>query len=47
MKLLKRFFCRIGWHGPILHTSHDGCSVHAQCKWCDFQGLIDSNGNLF
>jgi hypothetical protein len=46
-KRIKSFFCWIGWHGPHTMKGYDGCSVHAQCDWCGFQGMIDSQGNLF
>ena len=48
--MLKRFFCWIRWHSwPVGFeaTGFDGVSVHAQCKWCGYKGLIDSEGNLF
>lgn len=38
------------WHSFIVgyyHTDHDGCSQHAKCKWCGYEGMIDSQGNLF
>ena len=50
MDWIKRLFCKIGWHSfpagfePI---SFDGCSEHARCKWCGYEGMIDSQGNLF
>lgn len=45
---LKSFRCLIGWHvKPFLVASNDGCSDHAECKVCGFQGMIDSQGNLF
>lgn len=44
----KNFWCRIGWHSHGYDaTEFDGCSVHARCKWCGYEGLIDSQGNLF
>lgn len=45
----KRFACRIGWHSyPHFEpTGFDGASVHARCRWCPKQGMIDSQGNLF
>ena len=30
-----------------IHTHHDGCSQHAECKWCGYEGMINSQGNLF
>ena len=46
----RRFCCWIGWHSPghLWKTEgFDGCSVHAQCPWCDYKGMIDGQGNLF
>ena len=50
MEWLKRFLCGIGWHSfpigfEILYF--DGCSEHGKCKWCGYEGMIDSQGNLF
>jgi hypothetical protein len=47
---LDRLFCAIGWHCPAhrrVILGFDGCSVHARCPWCGFEGMIDSQGNLF
>jgi hypothetical protein len=49
-KFMKRFYCRMGWHSfpaGFESTGFDGCSVHARCKWCGYEGMIDSQGNLF
>lgn len=46
----REFLCRIGWHSPPHlweETRHDGCSQHAVCPWCRYEGMIDSQGNLF
>ena len=46
----KRFACKIGWHSitsGFEDMYHDGCSQHARCKWCGYEGMIDSQGNLF
>lgn len=46
----KEFLCWIGWHSifsGFKTTGFDGCSTHAKCKWCGYEGLIDSQGNLF
>ena len=46
--MLKRLLCRIKWHSwSYNNTHHDGCSQHASCKWCSFEGMVDSQGNLF
>lgn len=48
MNLLKKLFCKIGWHSfGYTHKFSDGCSIHAECKWCKYEGMIDSQGNLF
>jgi hypothetical protein len=47
---MKNFLCWIGWHSIFTGfepVSFDGCSIHARCKWCGGEGLIDSQGNLF
>ena len=49
-KLLKKFFCKIGWHSifvGFINLYNDGASQHAKCRWCDYEGMIDSQGNLF
>lgn len=50
MNFIKKFFCKIKWHSyfvGFIPTFNDGCSDHAKCKWCGFEGMIDSQGNLF
>lgn len=49
MRLIKKFFCWAGWHSVngFEHTFHDGCSQHAKCRWCGYEGMIDGQGNLF
>lgn len=48
IELIKRFFCWAHWHSfSYEYTDHDGCSQHAKCKWCGYEGMIDSQGNLF
>jgi hypothetical protein len=47
---MKKIFCWMGWHSFFSgydYESFDGCSIHAKCKWCDFKGMVDSQGNLF
>ena len=44
---LKRLACRIGWHSYDDFSDFDGCNARARCRWCGFEGLIDSQGNLF
>ncbi len=45
-KRIKRFLCKIGWHKKDIY-GYDGASLKAVCKWCGFEGLVDSQGNLF
>jgi len=47
---MKWFLCWIGDHSFFVgfdYTEHDGASQHARCRWCGFEGMIDSQGNLF
>lgn len=47
-KTLQKFYCFIGWHSHSYEiVSLDGSSVHAKCKWCGYEGMVDSQGNLF
>jgi hypothetical protein len=45
-----RFWCHtMGWHPhrtrePI---GFDGASAHMRCGRCGFEGMVDSQGNLF
>jgi hypothetical protein len=46
----RKFSCSMGWHSPAFRwkrTRHDGVSQHAVCPWCNYEGMIDSQGNLF
>lgn len=48
--MIKRFCCWIGWHSIFVgfkSVNTDGFILHAQCKWCGYKGMIDSQGNLF
>jgi hypothetical protein len=47
---LKQFACWITWHSfPVGYetTGFDGCSTHARCRWCGYEGMVDSQGGLF
>lgn len=48
-KWYKRFQCWKGGHSwpDFASTGFDGCSVHAKCLWCGYEGMIDGQGNLF
>jgi hypothetical protein len=35
------------WGHWVKITSNDGCSDHAECIYCGYKGMIDSQGNLF
>jgi hypothetical protein len=42
--------CRVlGWHPQRYREAFgfDGCSVHARCRRCGFEGMEDSQGGLF
>ena len=54
MKIIKRLFCKIGWHsfpvGYDLVEGGDGyydITKKYKCKWCGYVGMLDSQGNLF
>lgn len=49
LNFVKRIRCRIGWHSApnFESTGFDGASEHARCMWCKYEGMIDSQGNLF
>jgi len=46
---MRPMFCnRLEWHSPGPETTgHDGCSTHARCRWCGYEGMVDGQGNLF
>lgn len=47
---LQKFYCKIGWHCHMKDyqpVEFDGASMHCKCKWCGYEGMIDSQGNLF
>lgn len=35
------------WGHWVEEMFSDGCSVHARCRYCGLEGLVDSQGNLF
>lgn len=45
----------MGWHshsffkedGGFEYIESDGASFHAKCRYCGYEGMIDSQGNLF
>jgi len=55
IKAIKKFFCWMAWHSyfvgydDVRHPSWDPLKflLIAKCKWCDFEGNIDSQGNLY
>ena len=50
IKWLQKFYCKIGWHchsKDYKLIAFDGASFHCKCKWCGYEGLVDSQGNLF
>lgn len=52
-RLLQKFYCKIGWHSysHLYETVvHDvGWTKYARCRcpWCGYEGMVDSQGNLF
>lgn len=49
-KPLQKIFCKIGWHchqKDYIDLYFDGASSHCKCKWCGYEGMVDSQGNLF
>ncbi len=50
---IKKLFCKIGWHSfgydesEIEHPDRLNFLVFARCKWCGYEGQVDSQGNLF
>ena len=48
---IKRFFCFAGWHSFNYASAEQedptGFLVFAKCKWCGYEGQVDSQGNLF
>ena len=53
MKIIKRMFCKIGWHSfPVGYDlveddGYHGIANSYRCKWCGYVGMVDSQGNLF
>jgi len=49
MNWFKRFCCWIGWHkwGCYEFIEQAGINMKARCPWCHYEGMIDSQGNLF
>ena len=50
IKVLQKFYCKIGWHchqKDYIYNGYDGASSHCTCKWCGYKGMVDSQGNLF
>ena len=50
IKPIQKFYCKIGWHchsKDYIYDSFDGASAHCTCKWCGYEGMVDSQGNLF
>ncbi len=50
-KYISKCCCDMGWHKPIdiKHVEGDPYKFieEAQCEYCGYKGLIDSNGDLF
>lgn len=52
-KILQKYYCKIDWHSykrlyqEIKAKDVFDTNTHCRCPWCGFEGLIDSQGNLF
>lgn len=51
-KKIRLWLCKyLSWHSPVdYHCSYKDPArflVYAKCKWCGFEGMIDSQGGLF
>lgn len=50
LSFIRPFYCKIGWHchsKDYITVGFDGASEHCKCSWCGYEGLVDSQGNLF
>lgn len=53
MRMFKSFCCWIGWHSYFVgfagsdEVDETGVLKFARCKWCNYKGQIDSQGDLF
>jgi len=53
IKWLQIIYCKIGWHSRGYEDAHKDPNNpnrflnFARCKWCKYEGQIDSQGNLF
>ena len=50
IKPSQKMYCKIGWHchrKDYIYNGFDGASSHCKCKWCGYEGMVDSQGNLF
>ena len=51
MNIIKRVFCKFGWHSfgyeLVEKDGLHGIANKYRCKWCGYIGMVDSQGNLF
>jgi hypothetical protein len=53
IEFIKKLHCKIGWHSYTYSDVHKKPDdpfkflTFAKCKWCGYEGQIDSQGNLF
>lgn len=49
--IIKKLFCKFGWHSfdydTVIVEVEDVTVCRNKCKWCGYEGLVDSQGNLF
>lgn len=50
-KLIKKMFCKFGWHSfkydIVPYDTPLGKQASYRCKWCGYVGTLDFHGNLF
>lgn len=51
IKPIQKFYCKvIEWHchsEDYEFISANAVNTHCRCKWCGYEGMVDSQGNLF
>ena len=49
--MFKKLFCKLGWHSfdydIVPYDTPIGKQARYKCQWCGYEGLVDSQGNLF
>ena len=57
MNMIKRLFCKLGWHSfrydlvesydLVKRDGYHSIANKYRCRWCGYVGMVDSKGNLF